>query len=360
MKKSQSYLLLAGLVMAAGCSHKTAPAADNTVPQRTIVETTTVHPEVITDKLDLPAQVAADPSRTVHIYPPLSGRVLNLYVRPGQEVTKGQPVALLQSGDLAQARSDFEKAKIEAARSDLQLDRAKQLLAHQVMAQKDYDDLKAADEAAHSDLERTRQRIHELGFSETATTDEATLRSPISGAVLDIGTAAGELQKSLDNATSIATIANLDTVWVLGDVYERDLALVKPGATVTVTVPAYPEFRVQAKIDNISDAFDPATRTLKARVVLPNPGHKLKPQMFAQISILRSQQTGFSLPSTAVLREGNTAFVFVRNSQGKFDRRAVTIGATHGSNTDVLGGLNDGDQVVTTGAALLREPAQGD
>ena len=100
----------------------------------------------------------------VHIYPPISGRVLSLKVLPGQELTKGQQIGTLQSSDAAQARSDFEKAKIEAARADLQLQRAKELLQHEVMAQRDYDDVKALDDADHAELERARQALHILGF----------------------------------------------------------------------------------------------------------------------------------------------------------------------------------------------------
>jgi membrane fusion protein, heavy metal efflux system len=346
-------------MLLAGCSHEAAePGAAG--PQKTIVETVVVHPQTLVDRLNLPGQVVPDPTRVVHIYPPLSGRVLSLLVRPGQDVKKGQTVAVLQSGELAQARSDFEKARIEAARSDLQLDRAKQLLAHQVIAQRDYDDLKAADDAAHSELERARQRIHELGFSEKGTNDITDLTSPISGAVLDIGTASGELQRSLDNATTIATIANLDSVWVLGDVYENDLTAVRPGTDVTVTFPAYPGLSRTGRVENISDAFDPNTRTLKARVVLSNADHKLKPQMFANISVVRSSKTGYVVPSESIIREGNGAYVFVQTAPQKYDRRAVTLGPTSGDKTQVLSGLQDGDSVVTTGAALLREPAQGD
>ena len=352
------FLTLAILIT--GCSQHDAANAGSSAPPKTIVETITVHPETLVDRLDLPAQVVPDPTRVVHIYPPLSGRVLSLLVRPGQDVKRGQTIAVLQSGDLAQARSEFEKARIEAARSDLQLDRAKQLLAHQVIAQRDYDDLKAADDGAHSELERARQRIHELGFSEKGTSDVTDLTSPISGAVLDIGTASGELQRSLDNATVIATIANLDSLWVLGDVYENDLADVHAGTNVTVTFPAYPGFTRTGRVDNISDAFDPNTRTLKARVVLSNSDHKLKPQMFASISVVRSSKTGYLVPSEAVIREGNGAFVFVETGPQKYDRRAVTLGPAQGTKTQVLSGLKDGDSVVTTGAALLREPAQGD
>ena len=195
-----------------------------------------------------------------------------LKVLPGQEVSKGQEIGTLQSSDAAQARSDFEKAKIEAARADLQLQRAKELLQHEVMAQRDYDDIKALDEADHAELERARQALHMLGFSENDTVDTIPIRSPITGVVLDVGTAAGELQRSLDNANAIATIADINPYGWVGDLYPRDLASVKVGDPVDITVTAIPDQIFHGTIDNISDAVDPVSLTLKVRVVLPNPG----------------------------------------------------------------------------------------
>ena len=204
------------------------------------MDTVTVHPAQVTDTLSLPARLMANPTDVVHIYPPLSGRVLALKVLPGQEVSKGQAIGTLQSNDAASARSDFEKAKIEAARADLQLQRGKELLQHEVMAQKDYDDLKALDDADHAELERTRQTLHILGFSENDTSADLPIRSPISGVVLDVGTAPGELQRSLDNANAIATIANIDSIWVVGDLYPSDVDAVRRGQSVEVRVNGYP------------------------------------------------------------------------------------------------------------------------
>ena len=278
-----------------------------------------------------------------------------LKVLPGQEVTKGQQLGMLQSSDAAQTRSDFQKARIEAARADLQLQRAKELLQHEVMAQKDYDDLKAVDDADHAELERARQSLRILGFSENDTSDTIPIRSPISGVVLDVGTANGELQRSLDNATSIATIADINSIWVVGDLYPRDVSSVKVRQPVDISVTGYPGQTFHGVIDNISDSVDPTTLTLKARVVLANPGHRLKPQMYASIAVTNDKGNAIIVPSTAVIQNGKDTFVFVEDSSGKYVRHNVTLGTVHDTTDEITHGLQDGDKVVATGAELLRE-----
>ena len=343
------------LLFATACKHQQpAPSAENTPAQNT-VETTTVHRQAVSNQLVLSARIMANPTEVVHIYPPISGRVVALKVLPGQEVGKGQQIGTLQSSDAAQARSDYEKAKIEAARADLQLQRGKELLQHQVMAQRDYDDLKALDDADHSELERARQALTILGFDVNSTADTIPLRSPISGVVLDVGTATGELQRSLDNANAIATIADINSVWVVGDLYPRDLGSVKTGQPADVAVTGYPGVVFHGVIDNISDSVDPTSLTLKVRVVLPNPSHKLKPDMYATIAVTNQRGNAVVVPSTAVIRNGNATFVFVMDANNKPVRRDVTLGETHDSTDEVTQGLQDGDRVVSTGAELLRE-----
>ncbi|MGC1781219.1 MAG: efflux RND transporter periplasmic adaptor subunit [Acidobacteriaceae bacterium] len=350
--------LAAGLsaFLVAGCGSRSASSAPPPAA-KTIVQTVAIHSQKIVDRLNIPARVAANPTKVVQIFPPLSGRVIRFSVLPGQVVKAGQVVAVLQSGDIAQARSDFEKAKIQVILADAALKRGKLLLQHEVLAKADYEQLVAADDAAHSEQERARQVIHELGFSENNNSDEAPVRTPISGVVLETGTAAGEWQRSLDNATPLATVANLSQVWVLGDAYQNDLASIRLGRPVTVTFPAYPGLSLPGKVDNLSQSLDPNTLAVKVRVVLANPQLKLKPQMFATISIDRSVANGFLIPSPAVIHENNVDSVFVQTSPGQYERRNVKVGQMQGQNVVVLGGLNDGDQVVTIGAALLRAPA---
>jgi membrane fusion protein, heavy metal efflux system len=361
MKKSASILVLSfALTSLLAC--KEAPPASEPTPQAP-PELVVAHPQSGVDYLEIPAHIMPDPAHVVHVFPPLSGRIFDMLVLPGQEVTKGQTIATLQSSDIAQARSDFEKAKIEVLRADRAFDRGKLLLQHDVMSQADYYELEATDKAAHSELDRARERIQLYGLPEDSVADTVPIKAPIAGAVLDIGTATGELQRSLDNATTIATIANLDIVWVVGDVFERDLGTIKVGRTVNVLVPAYPDLTLTGRVDNISDAIDPTTHTLKLRVVLNNPGHRLKADMFATIRVPGAARTLFVVPATAIFYEGNKTYVFVSGAENKLEKREVTVGRTVDAdgkkNTEVMTGLNDGDKVVAVGSALLR-PVSGD
>ncbi|MFZ0630160.1 MAG: efflux RND transporter periplasmic adaptor subunit [Acidobacteriaceae bacterium] len=350
-------LTVAGLAAAlslSGC-HENEPPAQTPTPAQQVVETVTVHRQQVAGQLVLPARIAANPTDMVHIYPLISGRVLSLRILPGQEVHKGEAIGTLQSSDAAQARSDYEKAKIEADRADLQLNRAKELLAHDVMAQRDYDDLKALDAADHSELERARQTLHMLGFSENGTSDIVPITAPISGVVLDVGTGPGELQRSLDNATAIATIANINAIWVIGDLYPRDQGKVHVGQTAAITVNGYPGMTLHGKVDNISDAVDPTSLTLKVRVVLPNPQHRLKPDMYANMTLTGAAQNVIEVPATAVIQNGHETFVFVETAAGKYERRKITLANSGTATDDVAQGLNDGETVVSQGSELLRE-----
>jgi cobalt-zinc-cadmium efflux system membrane fusion protein len=340
-----------------GCQDNASTPDVDATPVKSPVEVTTVHSQAVTDRIELTARVLPDPARVVHIFSQVAGRLVALYVRPGQEVKKGETIGTIQSSDIAQVRADYDRARIEAARSDRQLDRAKLLVQHEVMAQRDYDDLEAADQAAHSELTRTAQRIAMLGFSPEGSSDNVALRAPISGTVLEIGSASGEMQRSLDNASAIATIADLESIWVVGDVFERDLAAVRNAKSVDITFPAYPGETWHGIISNISDAIDPTSRTLKVRVILANPGHRLKPEMFGTFSIAQRTSQVFVLPATAVVHEGSSTFVFLESDPGKYERRHVSIGPIHDQTVVIIDGLKNEDRVVTTGAALLRAPS---
>lgn len=348
-------LAAAALLFAAGCKHDATPdAADTPAPANRVFDTVVVHQQQVHDQLPLAARLQANPTTVVHIYPPISGRVLALKVLPGQEVVKGQIVGQLQSNELTQARADYEKAKIEAARADLQLDRARELLKHEVIAQKDFDDLEALNRSAHADLARTLQTLHILGYNETDATGLVAIRTPISGVVLDVSTASGELQRSLDNATSIATIANIDSIWVVADLFPRDVQAVKRGQPVDIQINGYPGVPYHGVVDNVADAVDAQSLTLKVRIVLPNPHHRLKPQMYATVQVTNQARNAIVVPSTAVIRDGVGSFVYLQTADKKYIRRDVRLGAVHDSTIEIDAGLKDGDQVVSTGSELLR------
>jgi len=353
------FLIAATASALSACGGSSEQKVNAQTKRSTLIQLAQVSLEAVQNEVAVPAKVQADPERVVHIYPPVSGRLVSLNVRPGDVVTPGQTVAQLESSDAASARSDYEKAKIEADRSQQAEKRATLLLQHEVLAQKDYEDIKAQAESAKSDLARTEQRLRMLGLRSTSSTDQVAVKAPRAGVVLDIGAANGELSKSLDNASSIATIADLSSVWVVGDLFEKDLSVASRGTSAKITIGALPNDSWSGTISNVSDVLDPNTRTLKIRVVLTNRGHKLKPEMFATIHLAGHKQQVVVVPTTAVLHDGNSTFVMVKKSDGTYEKRNVTVANSQADKTEIASGLQAGETIVTSGAELLRDEGAG-
>ena len=307
----------------------------------------------IPDTLDLAAKAQADPTKVIHIFPPASGRVVAIEVKPGDHVRRGQTVAILSSSDVASARSDYAKANIEAERATRALDREKLLFEHGAAAEKDFIDARAQADVARAELDRARQRLELLNVNPASATDHVPLIAPASGVVLDVSAAAGEFSKSLESANALITIADLSAIWIVGDVYEKDVAKLDRGKQVTVSLQAYPERQWSGQIESISGALDPTTRTLKVRVVLPNSDQRLKPEMFGAIHVKAGTHQALLVPAAAIIRDANTTSVFVNNG-GKPEQRTVTVGQTVDGNVEVVSGLREGEEVAADGAELLK------
>lgn len=306
----------------------------------------------IANHLEISAKVQADPARMFRVFPPASGRVLGIKVKPGDTVKRGEVLATIDSADAASAQSDLTKAQIEAERAQRAADREKILLDHGAVAEKDYIDTKAAADSAQAELARAKEHLAVLGIQGGASGDAIPLLSPSRGVVLSVGAASGEFSKSLDNADPLLTIADLSTVWIVGDVFEKDIAKVKPGTKATVTVDAYPGQQWSGRIDSLSGALDPVTRTLKVRVALPNPGDKLKPEMFATIRVDVGSHKAVVVPASAVIHEGQNTSVFVEN-QGKPEQQNVSTGQAVDGKVEIISGVQPGQQVAANGAELL-------
>jgi len=347
---------LALLVLLTGCTQPNQDTATNHSKEQAgdaPVQYVEVVQQSVPETLDLAARVQADPTKVVRIFPPASGRVVGIRVKPGDHVQRGQTVAILSSSDVASAQSDFAKASIEAQRATRAMERQKVLFEHGAVAEKDYIDARAQADVARAELARATQRLELLSVSPSAATDSVTLASPASGVVLDVSAAPGEFSKSLESANPLVTVADLDTVWIVGDVYEKDVAKVGRGKQVSVSLQAYPGQQWTGRISSISGTLDPTTRTLKVRVPLPNPDQRLKPEMFGTMHINTGTHQALVVPAAAIIREGNSATVFVK-SGGKPEQRTVTIGQTVDGRVEVLTGLRAGDEVAAEGAELLK------
>ncbi|MGH9452642.1 MAG: efflux RND transporter periplasmic adaptor subunit [Terriglobia bacterium] len=319
-----------------------------------------VKSERLPDYLQIAARIQADPTRVVRVYAPVSGRLISVEVRPAERVRQGQTLATVASSDVATARQAYQQAVADDTVKKQALARSQALYEHRAIAQKDYEQAQADFQMSAAALESARERLELLNVGTDGSSDQLIVKSPRSGVVISLGAAAGEFSKSLDNSDPLCTIADLTTVWAVGEVYEKDLASIRVGEAADVKLDAYPGQTWRGRITAVASVMDPTTRTLSVRVVLANPGLELKPDMFAAIRLVRDVRRFVLAPSAAVLREGTSDYVFVQKSPGRFARRLVTLGQdTEGNQVEITSGLAAGDTIVVEGADLLRGAVAG-
>ena len=340
---------------------QSAPNADSTeyfAPDTKGIQTVTVRKTAVPDYLDLPAHIEADPTHVVHVYPPTGGRIIEMKVRPWDHVNKGENLALIESADLSRSVADYHKALADDEVKQKELSRAKDLYEHDAIAQKDYQQAQADALSSQADLTAARDQIRVFGVDPDHATSQLSVVAPRSGVVLDVGASPGEFSKSLDAPEPLCTIADIGAVWAIGDIYENDLAAAKAGQDAVVTLNAYPGQQWSGRVSVVSDAVDPATRTLHVRVTLANPGERIKPQMFGTIRLTRAVSQAILVPASAVIREGNNAYVFVATSPGRYERRSVSLGRVFAGSIEIARGLTPGETVVSEDPLLLRAAGQ--
>ncbi|MGH9431432.1 MAG: efflux RND transporter periplasmic adaptor subunit [Terriglobia bacterium] len=324
------------------------------------IATMTIKPEPIPEYLDVPAQIQADPTLVVRVFTPAGGRITELKVRPWDHVVKGQTLAILDSNDLARDVADYHKALVDSRVKQEALARARFLFAHSAIARKDLQQAQGDAEMAQAEVQATRAQIQVFGMNPDDAGNQLRVVAPRSGVILDVGAAQGEFSNGMSAPQPLCTIGDLDTVWAVGDLLEKDFTSVKVGDPADLTLVALPGKTWKGRVSVISSTVDPITRTLRLRVVLQNEADKLRPDMFGTLRLVRARGRGVVVPDTAVLREGTASFVFVEQSAGHFDRRPVTLGSEVGTNqVEVTSGLKPGDTVVVEGADLLRSAAAG-
>ncbi len=368
----KSVLIVLGLAAAlAGCgpggSKDEAPSntqnsssggTEYVAPDAKGIQTETARMSAIPEYLDLPAHIEADPTRVVHVFAPAGGRIVEMKVRPWDRVEKGQTLARLESSDLARAVADYHKALADQQVKQKALVRAQDLLEHNAISQKDFEQAQGDAQQTQAEVEAAREQVQVFGMDPDHASTQLLVKAPRAGVILDIGAALGEFSQALSAPAPLATVADITSVWAVGDIYEQDLSAAKSGQVAQVTLNAYPDQRWAGRVNVVSDAVDPNTRTLHVRVILPNDGSRIKPGMFGAIRILRSSAQGILLPTAAVIREGNDAYVFVGKGNGRFERRTIKIGRTLDGSIEVASGVNAGETIVSEGTLLLRSAGQ--
>jgi cobalt-zinc-cadmium efflux system membrane fusion protein len=335
-----------------------SPGTEYVAPDSKGIQTQTARTSAIPEYLDLPAHIEADPTRVVHVFAPAGGRIVEMKVRPWDRVEKGQTLATLESSDLARSVADYHKALADQQVKQKALARAQDLLEHNAISEKDFEQAQGDAQQTQAEVEAAREQVQVFGMDPDHASTQLLVKAPRAGVILDIGAALGEFSQALSAPAPLATVADITSVWAVGDIYEQDLSAAKSGQVAQVTLNAYPDKDWAGRVNVVSDAVDPATRTLHVRVVLPNDGSQIKPGMFGSIRILRSSVQGILLPTAAVIREGNDAYVFVGKGNGRFERRTIKIGRTLDGSIEITSGVNAGETIVSEGALLLRSAGQ--
>jgi cobalt-zinc-cadmium efflux system membrane fusion protein len=307
-------------------------------------------------------KVAFDEGRVSRVGAPVSGRILELRVQPGDHVRKGQPLVVIASPDAESAFADWIAARADAVLAEKNLERQRRLLADQAVSQKEV--LQAEGDATKARAARARAlgRLEVLGISPDDPNGRPSrylLRSPIDGVVVERPANPG-MEVRADSGASLVTVADLTRLWVLADVFERDVGSVTAGGRAEVRVAAWPGRVWQGKIAHVGDVVDPQTRTVKVRVEVQNPEQRLKPEMFARVTLSGGTAAqGLTVPAQAVLTDGAASAVVVALGDGRFERRTVEAGPERDGHVRILSGLAAGERVVVDGAIYLSAAATG-
>ncbi|HYZ85743.1 MAG TPA: efflux RND transporter periplasmic adaptor subunit [Bryobacteraceae bacterium] len=311
-----------------------------------------------------PGQIDVNPNRLAHVGIPVPGRIASVAVRIGQAVRQGDPILTIESPDVdsaistrLQAEANMTQAQAAARKAQADADRIRDLFEHEAAARKDLLNAEAQLVEAQSSLEQARvaatqarRRLEMFGVNAAEFGQRMTVRAPISGKVLEMNVVPGEFRT--DTAASVATIADLASVWVTADVPETAIRLIQIGEALTVELAAYPGETFRARVTQIADTVDPQTRSVKVRAELANAHGRLRPEMFGRIRHVEGSTRQPVVPVAAVVEDGRQ-YVWKEIQPGIFERIAVQTGIRSRGLVAITAGLSEGDRVVVGGVMLL-------
>ena len=348
---------------------------DEEAQERIGLETVEAQPRPIGAHVRTTGIVGPNETRVARVRALSTGVITGVMVRRGDRVNAGQALLTYDNVELGQtvagyrsALASLESTRGEAEVARLALERADRLVEIGGIAQAEHQRRKAEHAAAlaavkssEAQLANLRQTLSRFGVNEGALKDgnvdantgaRSTLRAPFAGTVLDVQAVSGE---TVSPERELATVADLSTVWILGDVYERDLATISEGREARVVTDAYPDEPFSCRVTYVSDVLDPQSRTAKVRCEAKNANGRLRLQMFARMEIAAgASRDVLAIPKDAIQQIDGEPSVFVRTGDESFERRPVRLGMTTDEWAEVTSGVQPGERIVTTGAVMLK------
>jgi len=313
--------------------------------------------------LSLAGKVAYGEDRYSKISSPLQGRVVEVRAHLGDRVKAGAVLLVVDSPDIAQAYSEYVKEHSDLQYATRSYELAKDLYANKALPLKDLKQAENELVKARAEFRRAKERLLSLRISaeeldkpldKQQITSRFEMKSPLTGIVVERAVTPGQSVGGDVNQV-LFTVADLDMLQVVADVYERDLALVKEGQFAKVKVEAYPDINFPATVASIGDVVDPTSRTIKLRAWVNNQDHRLKPEMFARLHLQVGDATRILVvPKEAVLESDGKQFVYVVDDSNRYTKREVKVSNFTPDQMRVLEGLTPGQRIVTKGAVLIK------
>ena len=332
-----------------------------TIPQDQMqhVQVITIQPTTLKRTLRLTGTVSYNAFNTTPVITQVGGPVSRILVVPGQHVKAGEPMLDVSSPDYSQLLDSYLKAADSSRLAEKFYARAQDLYQHHAIAERDLEQAESDRNQAQAELNAAEQGLKILGIknpTDLAKSPSSALipvLAPISGEVVERLVQPGQVVQA--GQTQAFTISDLSTVWVLANVYQADLAYIRNGDDVDVQTDAYPG-SFHGRISYVAPALDPNTRTLQARIVVDNPGEKLKKDMYCTVMVTAGVLSNVvAVPNSSVLRDDNNQpFVYVATGANQFGRRDVELGESQDGQTQITKGISVGDRVVGDGSLFLQ------
>ena len=357
MNKNKWLLLITCVVLTAQSCYKNAEAGTNETAKYILPDSlakTLIFDSVqtckLTNTITLSGKVSFNDDNVIKIYPMVSGVIQNIKVMLGDYVQKGQVLGVIKSSEMAGFSNDLVNAETNLRVAQKNLDATQDMFQSGLASQKELLAADAAKEQAQSELNRVKRVLHINGGNING---DYVVKSPISGFVVE-KLATNNQTIRQDNSSNLFTISDLNNVWVIANVYESNIGKVHVNDEVEVSTLSYSDKVFRGKVDKIMNVLDPTNKVMKVRVVLPNPGYLLKPEMFANVKVTNQEnKEALCVASSAVVFDHSQNYVLVYRSNSDIKIVPVQVINTVDSRTFVTGEIKPGDKVISSQTILI-------
>ncbi|MEG1684418.1 MAG: efflux RND transporter periplasmic adaptor subunit [Bacteroides sp.] len=356
-----------GLLLLCGCGNNTKSNTENheitlsdgvitvtnNAPVLKKIKTKTVEIVPYKDHFSTSGVVKAIPTSYAEIATPFAGRIVKSFIRLGQNVNIGSPLFEISSPSYFETSKSYFGAKQEMNQALKNLNREKDLLANRVGVAKDAEEAEVNYQLKKQEYENARSALNvfQVNPNDLKLGEPLVVRSPIAGKVINNKIVIGQYIK--EDAQPLAVIADLNKVWVVAHVKEKDIRLIEKLQEVEISLSASPKDLIKGKIYHISEMLDEETRSVEVIIECDNRQGLMKPFMYGTVFLTDTMNDAILIPTSAILQQEDNCYVLIKESNNKFRKVSIAVSATDGDNSVITDGLKAGDEIVTEGAFYL-------